>query len=148
VSSLLFMQQSLRVVPSSSPVPTSLVSVKSTAGELSVHDALRHGPRSLATEVNELNPLQQRLDKWEETQDVLKLNLQRNLYGLHLPVRQLMERKIVSDGLPFNTSQRSNIHLDILMGRDEALDAADFFGDVDMSQPVDEHLSIERKRRL
>ena len=33
--------------------------------------------------------------QWEETQDNLKLNLQRNLYGMHLPVRQLMERKVV-----------------------------------------------------
>lgn len=34
--------------------------------------------------------------QWEETQDNLKLTLQRNLYGMHAPVRLLMERKIVS----------------------------------------------------
>lgn len=33
--------------------------------------------------------------QWEETQDNFKLNMQRNVYGLHMPVRQLMERNIV-----------------------------------------------------
>jgi hypothetical protein len=35
------------------------------------------------------------LPQWEETQDNLKLTLQRNLHGLHAPMRLLMERKIV-----------------------------------------------------
>jgi proteasome maturation protein len=34
--------------------------------------------------------------QWHETQDNLKLTLQRNIYGMHAPVRLLMERKIVS----------------------------------------------------
>jgi len=34
--------------------------------------------------------------KWEETQDNLKLNLERNVFGMHAPMRQLMERKIVA----------------------------------------------------
>lgn len=34
--------------------------------------------------------------QWEEVQDQLKLTLQRNMYGLHMPVRQMMERKIVA----------------------------------------------------
>lgn len=33
--------------------------------------------------------------QWEETQDNLKLTMQRNLYGLHAPIRLMMERKIV-----------------------------------------------------
>lgn len=68
----------------------------------------------------------------------------RNLYGLHAPARLLMERKIVAavrscdrDTLSANSTcaqnphmpgmGRSNIHMDILMGRDETLDPADFF---------------------
>jgi proteasome maturation protein len=86
--------------------------------------------------------------QWEETQDNLKLNLQRSLYGMHLPVRQLMERKVVGmvwsmstisvtlinvfqGGIP---GSRSNIHMDILMGRDESLDVGDFYGG--RSQPL------------
>lgn len=33
--------------------------------------------------------------QWEATQDSLKLNMQRNVYGIHAPMRHLMERKIV-----------------------------------------------------
>ncbi len=37
------------------------------------------------------------LVQWEETQDNLKLTMQRNVYGLHAPMRLLMERRIVAD---------------------------------------------------
>ncbi|EJD52872.1 hypothetical protein AURDEDRAFT_19542, partial [Auricularia subglabra TFB-10046 SS5] len=90
-----------------------------------LHDTMRFGVRSLAAEANGRNPLQGRLENWEETQDNLKLNLQRNIYGLHQPIRQLMERRL-NPNMP--GIGQTNIHLDILMGRDEALDVADFFG--------------------
>ncbi|KAI9428598.1 hypothetical protein H4582DRAFT_1830111, partial [Lactarius indigo] len=51
------------------------------------------------------------------------LTTHRNIYGLHAPVRQLMERKI-SPHMP--AMPRSNVHLDILEGRDETLDVTDF----------------------
>lgn len=34
--------------------------------------------------------------QYEDTQANLKLTLQRNLFGLHAPIRTLMEREIVS----------------------------------------------------
>lgn len=34
--------------------------------------------------------------QWEATQDNLKLQMQRQLFGLHMPMRILMERKLVS----------------------------------------------------
>lgn len=65
------------------------------------------------------------------------------------------------------TMPRSNIHLDILMGRDETLDVGDFFGgmmitsweistefhfifcvDIETSLPLDIHADMERKLRL
>jgi hypothetical protein len=43
--------------------------------------------------------------KWEETQDNMKLIMQRNIFGIHAPVRQLMERKIVAFvGINFSPS--------------------------------------------
>lgn len=40
--------------------------------------------------------------QWEETQDNAKLTVQRNIYGMHAPMRLLMERKIVTSvGLTF-----------------------------------------------
>lgn len=37
-----------------------------------------------------------RIEQWEATQDNLKLQMQRQLFGLHMPMRILMERKLVS----------------------------------------------------
>jgi hypothetical protein len=34
------------------------------------------------------------LPQWEETQDNLKLTLQRNLHGLHAPMRLLMSARL------------------------------------------------------
>ncbi|KAF8588463.1 hypothetical protein K439DRAFT_634879 [Ramaria rubella] len=121
------MNPSLRLVPADGG--PSKASVKDTSNELGLHDTLRNGPRSLAHEVKGGSVLQQRLEKWEETQDNLKLTLQRNLYGLHMPTQ-------------------SNIHLDVLMGRDEMLDTADIFGDRDTSVPLDIHSEMERKRGI
>lgn len=135
----------MRLVPSSQQEGSNSTSLKQTSNELGLHDALRHGQRSLATEFNSTNPLQNRLQKWEETQDNLKLNLQRNLYGMHLPVRQLMERKVVGMGRAPNS--RPDIHMDILMGRDESLDVGDLFGGVEMDLPIDPHGERERAHR-
>lgn len=74
--------------------------------------------------------------------------MQRNIYGMHAPVRLLMERKIVSSVSCFSLScssqpklkrqffqnphmpafPQSNLQLDILMGRDETIEPADIFG--------------------
>ena len=79
----------------------------------------------------------------------MKLQMQRQLFGLHMPMRILMERKIVIHVRPRPTLPmlflrrlhscalqnphmpilpQSNLHLDILMGRDETLECADFMG--------------------
>jgi len=62
------------------------------------HDAMRYGPRNLATEASSMSrqhPMQHRLEKWDETRDNLKLTMQRNMFGLGAPIRTLMERRVV-----------------------------------------------------
>ncbi|KAH9046447.1 proteasome maturation factor UMP1 [Lactarius hengduanensis] len=154
------MENSLRLVPSKQPAKAS---ISDTANSFGLHDTLIYGPRNLTDEIKSTNPLQARLENWDETQRNLKLTMHRNIYGLHAPVRQLMERKIVSyvgflsffRGQTNFTAQnphmpampRSNIHLDILEGRDETLDVADFFS----SEPyptTDIHSEMERKLRM
>lgn len=105
------MESSLRIVPG--PLPKS-ASVQSTSNSLGLHDTLQYGPRSLAAEVQSAGGLKGRLEnvrpfttflvdsifntifQWETTQDNLKLTLERNLYGMHAPMRRLMERRIVA----------------------------------------------------
>ncbi|KAG8979750.1 hypothetical protein FRB90_007979, partial [Tulasnella sp. 427] len=118
-----------RIVPTAHDDSTAKASVKDTANSLGTHDTLRYGQRNLAEDISLGNGLQRRLDNWEETQDNLKLYMHRNLYGLHAPVRLMMERKLVGYDPHFPALKQSNIHLDILMGRDETLDVADIFAD-------------------
>ena len=89
------------------------MSINDTANSLGLHDTLKYGPRSLAAEVKSEGTLKDRLEnvsillfqcsigspyyQWEATQDNLKLTLERNLFGMHAPMRRLMERKIVAN---------------------------------------------------
>ncbi|KZT22123.1 proteasome maturation factor UMP1 [Neolentinus lepideus HHB14362 ss-1] len=139
------MEPSLRLAPSPN---AKAASVQDTSNSLGLHDTLQYGPRSIATEVKTVSPIRQRLENWEQTQDNLKLTVQRNVYGLHAPVRLLMERKIVSSMAQMPTLPQSNLHLDILMGRDETLCTGDFFGGVEMRTPQSIHQEMERKYRV
>lgn len=111
--------------------------------------------------------------KWEETQENLHLTLQRNIYGLHAPIRQLMERQIVSQvrfspsypvcstvltmeraQTPIPTAfggfiQPSNLQLDILLGRDETINISDVLTDSVVTAEVgDFHSAMEKKLRM
>ncbi|EAU92948.1 hypothetical protein CC1G_03735 [Coprinopsis cinerea okayama7 len=131
---------SLRLVPANGPKSAS---VQDTAGTLGLHDTLKHGPRSIAAEIKDHGGLRQRLENWEETQDNLKLTMQRNVYGVAAPMRLLMERKLVNTHpSPFSTS---NIHLDILMGRDEIIEPADIFQGPESNLPLDLHKEFEKR---
>ncbi|KAF8887756.1 proteasome maturation factor UMP1 [Infundibulicybe gibba] len=135
------MESSLRIVPASAPKSAT---IKDTAGSLGLHDTLQYGPRSIAAEVKTESSLRGRLENWEETQDNLKLNLQRNLYGMHAPMRLLMERKIVNTCPPMPGLPQSNLHLDILMGRDETIGPADVFGGMEAGPSLDTHKELEK----
>ncbi|KAK4055441.1 hypothetical protein OIO90_003279 [Microbotryomycetes sp. JL221] len=147
------MQPSLALVPGPSQA-TSSVSVADTANSLGVHDTLRHGPRSLAAELTPKHPLQSRLEQWEETQENFQMTLQRNMFGLHAPVRLQMERAIVKQTpsvASFNGVLRpSNLHLDILTGRDESIDASDVYIDRVQSNETntDFHSAMETKLNM
>jgi proteasome maturation protein len=92
----------MRIVPSSAPSSTSSHSITyaSTAHPLNaVHDSLRHGPSKAAASVQPgtTHALQARLEQWAETQERLKLGMQRSNFGLGLPLRVMMEKKIVME---------------------------------------------------
>ncbi|KAI6032087.1 hypothetical protein PISMIDRAFT_675796 [Pisolithus microcarpus 441] len=139
------MDSSMRIVP---PAPSKSASLNDTANSLGLHDTLQFGPRSIAAETKSTNSLQHRLDHWEETQDNLKLTMLRDLYGLHAPARLLMERRAVSTNPHMPALQRSNIHLDILMGRDETLSPSDLFLGMERGPSFSTHMEMERKQRL
>ncbi|KAL4243909.1 Proteasome maturation factor Ump1 [Abortiporus biennis] len=140
------MEPSLRIVPSSTP---KAASVQDTSNSLGLHDTLRYGPRSLATEAQSSCTIKDRLENWEITQDNLKLTQLRNVYGLAAPVRLLMERKMVGYNPHMPALKTSNVHLDVLMGRDETIECADFMMPAnELQQPLDIHQEMEKKLHM
>lgn len=135
------MPPQFRIVPTT---PAKVASVQDTSNALGVHDSLTYGPRTIAAEISQ-SSVRERLENWEETQDNLKLSMQRNIYGLHAPMRSLMERKIVADAPHLPTMPYSNLHLDILMGRDETIEPADIFLGMESSTSLDVRREIEKK---
>ncbi|KAG5646862.1 hypothetical protein DXG03_001938 [Asterophora parasitica] len=139
----LYQDTSYRIVPANQ---TKAATVQDTANTLGLHDTLRHGPRSLAAEVQTQGGLKGRLQNWEATQDNAKLTVQRNIYGMHAPMRLLMERKIVAQTSPFVAAMSpSNVHLDILMGRDAAIAPADIFLGMETGPSLDIHDELKKK---
>ncbi|BGP43087.1 hypothetical protein JCM10449v2_007102 [Rhodotorula kratochvilovae] len=150
------MDPSLALVPSSQPT-TAHVSLATTANAHGLHDTLSYGLRSLAADAAPKHPLENRLAQWDATRENLQLTLERNMYGLHAPVRLGMERALVSSaptpmslGLPgAGFTRPGNLHLDILMGRDEEIRPEDVLIDrAQTAQMGDFHLGMERKLRL
>ncbi|KAH9947400.1 proteasome maturation factor UMP1 [Amylocystis lapponica] len=140
------MDPSLRIVPAPAP---KVASVTDTANSFGLHDTLQYGPRSIAAEIKSTDSIKNRLENWDATQDNFKLTVQRRTFGLHMPMRLLMERKIVGYNPHMPALPQSNIHLDILMGRDETLECADFMtGATETAQPFDIHGEMEKKLRM
>ncbi|KAI9596656.1 proteasome maturation factor UMP1 [Syncephalis fuscata] len=126
------MADDLRLVPSTASTP-SVISTAATCNDLGVHDTLRYGPASIATSIGVAHPLEHRLKEWDETQMNARMTLQRRIFGVHAPVRQLMEQSIVSTTRRHPTLPSSNLGMDILRGRDETIDVEDIFSDPAMS---------------
>ncbi|WWD18627.1 hypothetical protein CI109_103080 [Kwoniella shandongensis] len=156
---------SLRLVPTSAQTSSDahIVSTQATAHSISgSHDTFRHGLKSAAQTVSAENvsPLQARLEKWATTQQQLQQNLQRNTFGLAVPLRQAMELKLVSEslhnpllenssssGIPLGGSH--NLSLEILQGKDESLEENEFMGgDKSMAEVLDVNGALERSRGI
>jgi len=138
------MESSLRIVPTQGPKATN----SGATNHLGLHDTLQYGPRSMVNEFKSHSAIKDRIENWEETQDNMKLTLMRSLYGVSLPLQIMMERKIVAKNAHMPALPQSNIHLDILMGRDESLNVSDFFGGMESKPSMDIHGDMEKKLQM
>ncbi|KAJ2851032.1 hypothetical protein IWW36_001459 [Coemansia brasiliensis] len=75
------------------------------------------------------HPLESRLANWDNSQLNMKLHMQRQIYGLHAPMRTMMEIKSVQQTPSILNSRVSMIQRNILMGKDETLDISEIFDD-------------------
>ncbi|CED83564.1 Proteasome maturation factor [Phaffia rhodozyma] len=142
------MSAPLHLAPSARSTPS--VSLADTANSFGLHDTLRHGGgRNLAGEIKE-DPFKRRLNEWEQTQFNLKLQMQRNAYGLGAPLRSLMDRKIISQDAALPEFSTSQFHLDILQGTDTSLDIQHFFSRAESSNFEAQNFQsqMERKHKI
>ncbi|KAI8329049.1 proteasome maturation factor UMP1-domain-containing protein [Chlamydoabsidia padenii] len=139
---------SLQLTPSTQS-DRNITTLDTTHADFGTHDTLRYGTRSLKAEVLPGHPLERRLDEWNDNQWELKLNMARQTYGMHAPIKMMMERDIVSKRQRMPVLPSSNLHLDILTGRDETIDFEDFLNDPALStDTLDVHAAMEHKLKL
>ncbi|KAF9187716.1 hypothetical protein BGZ51_004426 [Haplosporangium sp. Z 767] len=138
---------SLRLAPSSKPETAGFATTVDTSNSYGLHDTMRFGMRQIATEVTAKHPLENRLAEWDNTQLELKMNMARNMYGMHAPIKMAMERALVTKARgPSMLPTRSNLGLDILMGKDETIEFEDFLNVPEMSTDmVDVHTVMEHQ---
>ncbi|KAK0547001.1 hypothetical protein OC846_005030 [Tilletia horrida] len=147
------LKPSLALAPPATRTATH-VSIASTSHpeHAGVHDSFRHGgPRSLAYEHSSAaqHPIQNRLEKWDETRDNFKLTVMRNTFGIGAPMRVLMERELVSHNPQYSSSNSiTGLHMDILNGDDETLNPSDFMQSEASRGILDIHSEMERKYRI
>lgn len=111
-------------------------------------DSIQNGmaPAPLSSTMNGAHPLQNRLEKWNETQMDFKLETLRRTYGAGEPIRRAMEMEIVSNTMkvPEMLGPRSDIHREILENRDASIDWEDIYtGNQDRF--ADFHSELERQ---
>ena len=118
--------------------------------ETGVHDAMRFGPRSVHAETSAAtaHPLEHRLEHWDATQRAWRQQVQRNTFGIGMPLRTTMERRIAGHTHHFPARAVAPIHLDVLDGRDESIDPVDFLpsgvalGSDDIHAPMERRLGL------
>lgn len=150
----------MRIAPSASHT-THLTSTSTGAPSApGLHDTLRAGVgpslTSLSASTQSLlpdsaHPLENRLKKWEETQDALKMEGLRRTFGIAEPIRRGMELNIVREGewrpLVLGGGGRG-VHEDILMGRESCIEWEDVFTGAEMRTVPGFHEEVERKVRM
>ncbi|KAG0019707.1 hypothetical protein BGZ82_011812 [Podila clonocystis] len=149
VKELGYKEKSLRLAPSSKAASAGSASVLDTSNSYGLHDTMRFGMRQIASEVSAKHPLENRLAEWDNTQLELKMNMARNLHGMHAPIKMAMEQSLVVKARGVSMLPQSNLGLDILLGKDESIDFEDFLNVPAMSTDmVDIHTVMEHKLGL
>ncbi|KAF7861718.1 uncharacterized protein EAF02_010672 [Botrytis sinoallii] len=149
----------MRIAPSASHTSTHTHLQEASLGAPSapgLHDTLRHGvgptqSSSLSTLPDSSHPLENRLKKWESTQESLKMASLRRTFGMSEPIRRGMELKITREGewRPLALGGGGpGLHEEILRGSDTTISWEDVFkGDETRTLPGF-HEEVERKVKM
>ncbi|KAJ3075476.1 hypothetical protein HDU98_007974 [Podochytrium sp. JEL0797] len=137
---------SFRIVPSTHHASLTTASVGAdTHSSYKVHDTMRSGLHTVRSDVLAGHPLEAHLENWDLTQQQLRLDMARSVYGLHQPLRIQMEQHLVSKPKRIPVLKQSNLAQDILSGKDSTIEFEDFLGESDPSMfLLDVHGAAER----
>ncbi|KAJ1667438.1 hypothetical protein IW140_000848 [Coemansia sp. RSA 1813] len=115
-----------------------------------LQDIVRDGPsKSVNDAFTQGHPLESRLGNWESSQLGMKLHMQRQIYGLHAPLRTMMEIQSIQKNPALLGSRASRIQLDILLGKDDTIDISDVFGNNGLEADTpDIHRMLAKKLNL
>jgi proteasome maturation protein len=95
-------------------------------------DSLRAGgPVNIVNKINNRHPIESRILNWESTQQQLKMETYKRLFGAADPIKREMDLEIIHKsefrplikGLPL----ASSIHNDILLNKDTSIDWEDMY---------------------
>lgn len=154
----------MRIVPerSQSTTFTHIQKSLSAPSAPGVHDTFRAGlgPSAAASSSSLLDqrsvpasahPLEARLKNWEATQENLRMQTLRRVYGIAEPVRQAMELKIVRDGSWRPAALGGGapgVHEDILRGKDAEVSWEDVFVGDETVGVAGFHAEMEHKLKM
>ncbi|KAJ2741749.1 hypothetical protein GGI20_004966 [Coemansia sp. BCRC 34301] len=121
-------------------------SVLPESSNLGMQSVIGQGPRSrVDDELTKTHPLESRLSNWGNSQLNMKLHMQRKIYGLHAPLRTMMEVQAIKQAPYALNARASRIQLDILLGRDEDFDVEDIYDDDIETDIPDVHAMLSRR---
>lgn len=140
-------RMSLRLTPAAGHASTT-TSSSTLAPSAPVHDTMRAGPQSLASKHNNRHPLESRLENWEQTQQDLKYETMRRIYGVAEPVRRGMELSLCREGARHTGfGMEDGIGSDILRGTDCSLDVKDIWSGREMARGGGYQETMEKRMR-
>lgn len=140
----------MHIVPAPVATHTHTARTSTLHPETGVHDAMRHGLRRGAhadTSAGAAHPLEHRVENWDATQRAWRQQMQRDTFGIGMPLRTAMERRIAAHTYHVPARGVVPIHLDVLDGRDESLEPVDFLPS-GIPRTDDVHGPMERKLGL
>ncbi|XBW36438.1 hypothetical protein QEN19_002016 [Hanseniaspora menglaensis] len=109
------------------------------------------------------HPLQERLEQWEQKQFQLKLDQEKKIFGLHLPMKVMMEKEIIDSVDNFSLVNElkkesqlhpaTSIHQDIVNNKEYDIDYEDIYytskivsnsseGNTDVHAAIEKQLKI------
>eukprot|EP01134_Creolimax_fragrantissima_P001974 CFRG1974T1 len=140
----------MNVQPSIKPAPAHASNTNVTTGAFGVHDTLRHGQGHALGHSGSSHPVELMQKQTGKSQQQLRLQMLRNVQGLHAPMRLTTERALIaSPTVHMPCIHTSNVALETFDNVGEFIDYTDYLNDPrDHTEMGEPHIMMEYKLKL